>query len=204
MRASILLVMAALLSSAGARADAIDGPPDDCPSGWTPESDHSGPYCSPPPPDDCPAGYVPRVDREQPYCEPPPATPCPAGTLWTSSGVDHGECARAPSCETQAQCERGTTCREVRLCVSEQFSGPRMYETVHGSCGEGDACEAEQRCLVTRVCDPNVQRVDPQGRALPFIVRSPRSGCGCGAIGGEATALAWPIALVLFAIRRRR
>ena len=107
------LVFAILLSSGAVRADAVESPPDDCPTGSTPGTAHSGPNCRPAATcttdSDCSGG---ATCQDVSQCieirscgglEPPDAEPC---TLSHVSGL----------CGGGAACATGT-CEARRVCV---------------------------------------------------------------------------------------
>ena len=148
-----------------AAADVVGAPPEVCPRGHTPQTDHHGPYCEPPPPKNCPKGHTPGVDRDVTFCEPPPKV-CPQG----SRSVRVTGLTGAPFC-TSDQCatfSHGSKrpqrsmqrCLQLGLCVaatprtSRLETGPRgrdnKLEVVTGSCQTDSDCAQGAKCIVAK------------------------------------------------------
>ncbi len=205
-----------LASARTAMADAIEGPPDRCPRGHTPETDHGGPYCKPPPPRECPKGYTPRVFRAESYCEPPPPQPCPPGSRWVSRSATDYCCLGGWGCEKDDDCGEEHRCVEASLCVVEGYRGfgrGSLRETVYGTCRGASDCSDDQQCVTKKRCEPAEKRAPvadapppPQDPIVP-ATREKRGGrCGCRAAGERTAGLDGMLLLAALGafLRRRR
>ncbi len=171
-------------------ADVVDAPPLLCLPGTTAYTSHGGPGCRPDPPDDCPEGYVALVKNDVAYCDPPHATACPTGSFESSDGPNQPSCWWGMPCEGDDDCRAGVTCRPARLCMDENagpYRDPRFFDYhAYGDCETDADCDPGQVCDSSPRCDPDVHRVDPQGRTLEAIVPSVfsrpwvRIALGCG------------------------
>lgn len=182
-----------------AAADAIGPEPSFCPPGTFPYSGHGGAGCAPDYPDDCPEGYEPRVANDIAYCEPPAATACPTGSVEESRGPNQPICRLLRPCDDDRMCGPGSGCRPSRLCLTPNADDPRFGDfRAYGSCDTDADCERGQACDVSMRCDPDVHRVDPEGRTLEAIVRAPPRGWLLSWMGiALAVALAISIATLI-------
>jgi len=160
--ASLLLGLAVLFALP-ARADVVPPPPDDCPAGTTPRTNHFGPYCEPPPPESCPDGHVAKVYLDKAYCEPPPAEVCPPGSHWISQGPDDLYCRGGRPCG-EYDCPEGDTCVESSLCVRQVRQFRMMYEVASKVCEADGDCDEGETCVTAKRCDP-VQKRQPASPA---------------------------------------
>lgn len=173
--ASAVAVCAAVLVANRASGDALLPPPSSCPPGLQPYSSQGGTGCAPPLPDDCPDGYKPGTWGPVAYCDPPHASACPAGSWETSAGPDQPACSLGVRCEDAHDCAPAKTCRPTGLCIDPsalpdrepRFANPWAY----GVCRTDDDCLDGRVCDHSRRCDPDVHRVDPEGRQLPALIR---------------------------------
>lgn len=179
----------AFLVAGVAHADAVEPPPDECPEGRVPVSDHGGPSCELAPPDDCPPGY---------------------------RGVVGGECVLWP-CETDDACGEGT-CREASVCQeyrqlywdgwdwvgARSGSRPRLgmragardnflagpprqapdedppYAwTPLGVCGQDGPCNPPAECRPLRLCFAKARQAKGKPRKVTMRPTEGRPG-GCG------------------------
>jgi hypothetical protein len=102
-----VLSIATLSLTADARADAIGGPPDDCPVGTTGRSDHGGEYCHPTVcagAGDCPDD---RLCEPQGLCI----------TATTRSISHRGGSGQVPFEEVSGPCDDDSDCRAPARCV---------------------------------------------------------------------------------------
>jgi hypothetical protein len=165
------------LHVAHAHADAVDSPPDSCPEGKVPYSDHGGAGCTPEAPKDCPPGYRGRVGGR---CE-----------LWL--------------CSTHDGCDDGRRCMQVDVCseyrelnwtgwgwsaARESVTGNLFAEppsappegdppeawVKYGICGQDGPCKDPAECRPTGLCYPpsavgktkaNVSTTTPPPEELP-------------------------------------
>ena len=206
----ILAALVVLSLAPHAFADAVPPPPDDCPSGTEPVTDHGGPRCEKAAPKNCPSGW---------------------------RGVIGGECV-LHQCTADADCrETGRVCRPASLCFEphQRYStcqgsrsnalgappvlgGPCMQlpEPVTdwnpvNVCGGTERCASPGECRPSKLCvvpnspSPKVMPRDESGQ-----VQSKPSGCGSGCVSapghsGTAAALMAIGALgAALALRRRR
>ncbi len=203
----------ALLLAPHALADAVPPPPDDCPSGTIPTTDHGGPRCEKEPPKNCPSGW---------------------------RGVMGGECALA-LCSSDADCaDSGRVCRPASVCFepwqrtstcdnaspsrsnnlatpSPVLGGPCMQldEPVTewnpvNVCGGTEKCAAPSECRPSKLC---VDKEKPAPKVMPRDdsgqVQTKPSGCGNGCVtapvhSGSGAALIATGLLGLLAFARRR
>lgn len=226
--------LAFLLIGSLGHADVVPPPPSNCPSGYTPETSHSGPYCRPPLPR-CPRGYQPRIWERHAYCEPPPDHPCPRGAEWSSTSEDDAFCVPRMACQDSG-CPAGQACFPTAFCLQPvcfRCSPSRIV----GFCEQQEDCPGDSVCSRQRRCDvsstydegpsePTEYAKPPPGRSgtlelagpddgyqdsnreLPHaLVRAEKSGgcAGCGLAGREASGTAAVIAIVVaLALRRRQ
>lgn len=120
MRRSIPLLVALLLTASLARADVVDPPPVSCPSGATPATAHSGPYCAPTPPctSDAECGAGERCLEVQQCLE----TRACGGLAPPDSGL----CTLthvAGACDAAGACAGDATCSVRRVCARESAAG---------------------------------------------------------------------------------
>jgi hypothetical protein len=222
------------LLGGAAYADVVPPPPSRCPSGYTPETSHEGPYCRPPLPR-CPRGYQPRIWGRTAYCEPPPEHACPPGAQWSSTSEDNTFCVARMACQ-DGECPGGEACVPTSFCL-EPVCFRCAPSRIVGFCERQGDCPENSYCINQRRCDSTVrQGEDPGGstqyakpppghsdslelaesdedrdhqhQELPYpLPRAERAGgcAGCGVAGTEANGTAAVVAIAMgWALRRRR
>lgn len=173
----------------------------------------------PPPPDNCPPGKVPVTDHRGPRCERKAPTNCPSG--WR--GVVGGTCA-LHQCTEDAHCGDDKVCREVSLCYKQETRyytyGQNDYAPVRGPelgmgppmqldppvtewvafnvCDTGSACPAPAECRPGKLCVAMESESSSGSAAVPArsmptkadgTVDTRPSGCGSGCAGAPAGSL---------------
>ncbi len=204
-----LITASLVVSPRIAQADVVPPPPDDCPAGKVPVSDHGGPGCQDEPPENCPPGW---------------------------RGVVGGHC-QLDRCGTDDRCPEGKVCRDHSLCYKKQTSWftygrqtehPRAAAPYIGGppieldepiikyvpinvCNSQTPCESPNECRPGKLCvPPATPTANPMPMGGTGTVNTKPSGCGSGCSGaGSAAGLAGASALLLgiaaaLGLRRRR
>jgi MYXO-CTERM domain-containing protein len=154
---AVAIWLGGLSLSPGARADAVPGPPTNCPPGAVGDTSHNGPWCRPTTcasDDDCVknASYwekgITRVCREQPLCVETREEKSKSGWTWgkpITRDFALGACGSGASCVAPARCETAKRC----VVAESDSPGPVGLPSPAGSPGSAGPAGGKSMCGVT-------------------------------------------------------
>jgi hypothetical protein len=114
---------------------------------------------APPPPNHCPAGQVPVTDHSGARCEPEAPRDCPPGWLGQVGGTCTLHlCQRDSDC-ANGHCVSHSLCFEQHYCLprsaSDGCEGSRTSFSAERLCGAGYRCAVPDECRPGKLCLPD-------------------------------------------------